>query len=203
MTVISWMSKLQISLLSKLFSGKIDCLHNISLCARKNEIFMYCIMNQWGIKILGRVSGLWKMKNCHYSISVNRCLWSVGFANLDLCHRRNISYTLKLIPAAAFRWGKYSCKDLIYSSILWLFTSSLKQWPPFCFGISAMLFNESVTALRLGPCCTTPGKRVWCGSRSSREQGQLLTPGVGRCSWHSVGARAQCFKRHRSHLEFS
>lgn len=125
MTVISWMSKLQISLLSKLFSGKIDCLHNISLCARKNEIFMYCIMNQWGIKILGRVSGLWKMKNCHYSISVNRCLWSVGFANLDLCHRRNISYTLKLIPAAAFRWGKYSCKDLIYSSILWLFTSSL------------------------------------------------------------------------------
>lgn len=33
----------------------------------------------------------------------------------------------------------------------------------------------------MGPCCTTAGRCVGC---SSRGQGQLLTPGTGRCSWH-------------------
>lgn len=74
------------------------------------------------------------------------------------------------------------------------------QWPPFHFGIPAMLSNESVRALWYG---ATPGRCVWCSSGSSRGEGQLLIPGVGRCSWHSAGVRAQCFKRHCLDLEFS
>lgn len=62
MTVISWMSKLQIFLLSKLFSGKTDCLHNVSLWAGKMKSLCTVLWINEALRFLeGWVdSGKWK-----------------------------------------------------------------------------------------------------------------------------------------------
>lgn len=115
------------------------------------------------------------MKNCHYSISVNHRLWSVGFANLCLPRHRNISYKQKPIPATAFRQGEESSK--------------YRGCSPAPFGRAAMLCSNKPKERAGSAGCG--GRWVFVGTSSLFLWGGAVGLGPGAPPSHPSVGRVQ------------
>lgn len=152
MTVISWMSKLQIFLLSKLFSGKTDCLHNVSLWAGKMKSLCTVLWINEALRFLeGWVdSGKWKtaaipsLQTAAQGVEalVAFSMWATEISN---------SSWKQFLSFPAFWWGKCHCRHSVSQGIY----QTLAQKPP---NVISFWNNGSVGLLPQGARedCTFP-----------------------------------------------